>query len=433
MVKPKKPNGRMKIRICILVSVLLSLFGISPAKGVTVYRTEALHPSIQTIRTRVFDKAYFPPVIQLDNDDRLIISFDMFAEQNEYLEYQIIHCNADWTPSALSVMEYLDGFDRNPVDEGELSFNTFRHYVHYTIELPNESVRFKVSGNYVMIVFPENQPENPLLQVCFSVFERRVNVPVSVTTRTDIDYNREHQQLEFSVLHPNYDIRNPHTDLKIYLSQNNRNDNEVRIDRPLYTKSDELVYAHNPGLIFEAGNEYRRFEMVSTRYAGIHVERIQYFDPYYHVDLYPDQPRSKGNYLFDQTQYGHFTIRQSDADDSDTEADYFVVHFFLDYDNALLPGAIYIDGEFTHGQFSEQNKMKYNFETKRYEKDLYLKQGSYNYQYLFVPHGEKRGTTALIEGNFHETKNEYLVKVYHRIPGERYDRLIGIGRSISNE
>ena len=423
----------MSTLIKIITTFIISFSVFFPAKGAIVYQTKALHPSIQTIRTRVFDKAYFPPVIRLDNDDQRIVSFDKFAEESEYLEYKIVHCNANWTPSDLSVMEYLDGFNQNRVEEGELSFNTFRHYVHYTITLPNESVRFKVSGNYVLIVFPENQPEKPLLQVCFSVFENRVTVPISITSRTDIDYNKSHQQLEFSILHPNYNIRNPQIDLKIYISQNNRLDNQTQINHPLYVKSNELVYAHNPNLIFEAGNEYRRFEMVSTRYAGINVESIQYFDPYYHVDLFPDRLRNQGNYVFDQTQYGHFTIRQSDADNSDVEADYFIVHFTLDYDNALIPGTIYIDGEFTNGQFNDQNKMVYNFETKQYEKALYLKQGSYNYQYLFIPHGTTKGTPANIEGNFYETKNEYLVKVYHRVPGERYDRLIGIGRAFSGE
>lgn len=47
------------------------------------------------------------------------------------------------------------------------------HYVHYRITLPNADVQFKVSGNYVLVVYPENEPENILLQVCFSVYENK--------------------------------------------------------------------------------------------------------------------------------------------------------------------------------------------------------------------------------------------------------------------
>ncbi|MEG1999419.1 MAG: hypothetical protein RR015_05330 [Bacteroidales bacterium] len=61
-----------------------------------------------------------------------------------------------------------------------------------------------------------------------------------------------------------------------------------------------------------------------------------------------------------------------------------------------------------------------------------LKQGSYNYQYLFVPKGETKGKSSVIEGNKYQTSNEYRVNVYHRRPGERYDRLIGISRCLTS-
>ena len=56
-----------------------------------------------------------------------------------------------------------------------------------------------------------------------------------------------------------------------------------------------------------------------------------------------------------------------------------------------------------------------------------LKQGAYNYQYLWVPDGTEVGQTSTVEGDFYQTVNEYLVKVYNRKRGERYDRLIGSG------
>ena len=64
-------------------------------------------------------------------------------------------------------------------------------------------------------------------------------------------------------------------------------------------------------------------------------------------------------------------------------------------------------------------------------KTLLLKQGSYNYQYLFLPDGGSTASAGPIEGNYYETVNEYLVKVYHRPQGVRYDKLIGIGMGYS--
>jgi len=69
--------------------------------------------------------------------------------------------------------------------------------------------------------------------------------------------------------------------------------------------------------------------------------------------------------------------------------------------------------------------MIYNFERKAYEKSLLLKQGAYNYQYLYRPVNSRMASSKLIEGSYWQTENEYEVYVYYRAVGERYDKLIG--------
>lgn len=394
------------------------------------YETRSFSDRFKTLRTQVEGRELFPPIIDLNTNEHITISFDEMTEEVSYLQYSLVHCNADWRPSALSDLEYLDGFNTNPIEEFDFSMATFAHYVHYSLTLPNEDVQFKVSGNYVLLVYPENEPERVLLQVCFSVYENNILVAPSVTSRTDIDYNREHQQVSVTLNANNYRIQNPYNELKVSVTQNGRRDNEVIVNRPLRIQGSQIFFDHDRNLIFEAGNEFRRFEIVATRYAGLGVANIYHFDPYYHVELTPVKPRSESSYLYDQTQNGRFVIRQSGASDSDTEADYFVVHFTLDSD-PIPGGKIYIDGELTNHLYSPYNEMVYNPQTEQYEKTLLLKQGSYNYQYLFLPDGTRTATAAPVEGNYYQTVNEYLVKVYHRAPGERYDRLIGIGMSYS--
>lgn len=394
------------------------------------YETRSFSDRFKTLRTQVEGRELFPPIIDLNTNEHITISFDEMTEEVSYLQYSLVHCNADWRPSALSDLEYLDGFNTNPIEEFDFSMATFAHYVHYSLTLPNEDVQFKVSGNYVLLVYPENEPERVLLQVCFSVYENNILVAPSVTSRTDIDYNREHQQVSVTLNANNYRIQNPYNELKVSVTQNGRRDNEVIVNRPLRVQGSQIFFDHDRNLIFEAGNEFRRFEMVATRYAGLGVSNIYHFDPYYHVELTPVKPRSESSYLYDQTQNGRFVIRQSGASNSDTEADYFVVHFTLDSD-PIPGGKIYIDGELTNHLYSPYNEMVYNPQTEQYEKTLLLKQGSYNYQYLFLPDGARTATAAPVEGNYYQTVNEYLVKVYHRAPGERYDRFIGIGMSYS--
>lgn len=195
--------------------------------------------------------------------------------------------------------------------------------------------------------------------------------------------------------------------------------------QPLRITNDKIIYEFNRDLIFKAGNEYRRIEFLSNKYNGMGVQRIQYHRPFYHVDLFPDRLRSNKPYLYDQDQNGHFVIRSSQAEDPDTEADYYIVHFALESD-LLENGNVYLLGNIFNNVPNENSKMEYNEDAKQYEKSVLMKQGTYNYQYMFVRDGEQNGDTSPIEGNFSQSSNEYRIMVYHRPFGAKYDQLVGV-------
>ena len=244
------------------------------------YRTRSFGFDWRTIQVQVEDNQLAPPVITLGEANRIVISFDHLAEDVTYLQYSIVHCDADWRPSQLSELEYMDGMNTNNVTDYAFSTNTFAHYVNYRITLPNDDVQLTKSGNYVVLVYPEFEPENVVLQACFSVSEQCVNVGAGVTSRTDIGYNTEYQQVDVTISHPYYQIRDPFNDLKVQVSQNSRYDNEATVTKPLRVMNDVIYYEHNRDLIFQAGNEYRRFEMVSipclscSRLSSLRVELL---------------------------------------------------------------------------------------------------------------------------------------------------------------
>ena len=57
---------------------------------------------------------------------------------------------------------------------------------------------------------------------------------------------------------------------------------------------------------------------------------------------------------------------------------------------------------------------------------MLLKQGYYEYQYLFVPTNSLKGDVSIIEGSHIATENEYNVRVYYRKPSDLHDTLIGL-------
>lgn len=391
----------------------------------TTYRTEPHTDKIKSLLVNPVESWDGVPIIKLGSEHGIEIRFDEMSHEYKTLTYSVLHCNADWTRSDLSPIEYLKGFQNMHIADYLSSFNTTMPYTNYRIVFPNENTDFKVSGNYAVQVFDSDHNEKPLLTACFSVEETpTVSIAANISGNTDIDFNRGHQQVSFSVNCKNYRITSPQQELKVFLTQNNRGDNRISLIQPTSILNDVYTYRHNRQLIFEAGNEFRRFETVSTAYNGMGVDRVTYYSPYFHISLQRDLSRSKKAYIYDEDQNGRFLPHCVNCENYDIEADYLFVHFTLNAPEPYL-GRVYILSEAFNNITDARSEMQYNFEEKAYTKTTLLKQGAYNYLYLLQENKLGKGLTAPIEGNYFETENEYLIWVYYRALGDRYDRLIG--------
>lgn len=404
---------------------------LSTVEAQVTYFTQVNNKQIKTLQVRVAGNPFSDPYIPLVGNERIEINFDALNPSMNQYAYSVIHCNADWSRSELSPIEYMNGFQGMTIEDFATSMGTSVEYTNYRLLLPNEDVQFKVSGNYAIRVYPESNPDQTAFIACFSVVEPLVKVMASVSGNTDIDTNQTHQQVSFVINNKNYPITYPQTDLKIWVYQNNRRDNAVTGLQPMSILENQIAYTNNRNLIFDAGNEYRRMEFISNSYNGMHVENISFHNPYYHVELMTDYKRAGQPFQYDQDQDGRYFIRCSNCNDFDTEADYEIVHFTLETDE-IPDGNVYLNGELYNNVLDEKSKMEYNPQTGQYEKSVLLKQGNYNYQYLFVPNGQTVGETGPIEGNYYQAENEYSIYVYFHPMSARYDRLIGV-TSIKNE
>ncbi len=378
-------------------------------------------PRIKTLQVKVDGEWGQYPVVIMGRGHGVEISFDDLQAQYQRYTCTITHCNADWTPSELLTSEYMTGFDELRIEDYEPAMGTEMNYCHYTLSLPNRDTRLLVSGNYRVNIFEDGEDE-PVAQACFSIMEPHVGVEIDVTANTDIDTYESHQQVNFAVNYSGYAVSNPTTDFKYIVQQNRRWDTHVSNLRPTLMQVNKLIFNHNRGLIFTAGNEYRRFEILDEYVPTMHIDRVFYDDPYYHAVLYADEQRI--NYLYDQDQNGRYFVRNDEDWENDTESDYIMTHFTLQMPQA--PGGdVYLFGDLTGNRVDEAYKMEYNLIDHQYELITPLKQGSYNYMYLFKGEDDTIGETRPCEGDFHQTENEYCVYVYHRPFGLRYDKLVG--------
>jgi hypothetical protein len=101
------------------------------------------------------------------------------------------------------------------------------------------------------------------------------------------------------------------------------------------------------------------------------------------------------------------------------------VYFTLPSEQMISDGKMYISGSLSNWTFDKNNLMTYNPVRKEYECTMLLKQGWYNYEYVFMKEGSTNGTTTKFEGSHYETENDYNVLIYYRNPHDRYDRVIG--------
>jgi hypothetical protein len=91
----------------------------------------------------------------------------------------------------------------------------------------------------------------------------------------------------------------------------------------------------------------------------------------------------------------------------------------------LPGGSVNVFGALTGWNANQTNQMKWNFESAQYEATLLLKQGYYNYQYVYVADGAKKADSVNLEGTHFNTENEYQIFSYYRDQAGRYDRLVG--------
>lgn len=364
------------------------------------------------------------PVLRLGSPDVISVNFDIIGEKHDYLRYRFRHLNADDRPSSLMESEFLEGFNEWEVEDYAYSDNTYVHYVNYNIDISPTTHTFTYSGNYQLEIYTENDPDNVILKVPFYVSEDSVNIIGEVDSRTDKGFNTEFQQLELSVDSPNLQGVNPYQEIKVVVTQNNTPETERFVSTPMRIDRDRIIYSHIPELIFDAGNEYRRFETVRTDYAGLRVDSVRFINGMWHAWVREDMPRVENPYEFDSTQHGRFKIDEYNSTDPNLGSDYVMVHFILDLPEQRY-SEVYIDGEFTNYLPEDKKEMKYDKTTDKYEVTIPLKQGSYNYRYLMKDKNSGRKTPSPIEGNKYETRNEYFVRVYLMTPGSRGDRLIG--------
>ena len=356
------------------------------------------------------------------------ISFDVLSGFEYDLYYQIEHCDFNWKKSQLLKSEYLLGFDDVKIENYYSSFNTYQIYTHYNVNFPNSNTKFKKSGNYIIKILDEYGEE--LFRRKFILFENLATVQTQIKRSRDIEFIQGKQVVNFEVNPIGIQFNNPNKTVKVKVFKNNELNYLIDDIKPQYNLGKKLIYKYDSELSFWGGNEYLYFENKFVRNTNIKVRGYDLNDIYSNY-LYTDFPRKNKKYTYNPDINGGFLFDVNNSANPEFEADYVNIHFYLKKPEFLEKDTkIYIVGDFNNYEISDNYIMTFNPRNSQYEAILKLKQGFYNYKYVSVNSNGKI-IYGNIDGNYDETENEYNVIVYYRNFGERYDRVVGIGKGLS--
>ena len=372
------------------------------------------------------------PIIKLNSQEKIQLSFDDFNTELQDYYYTIIHCNSDWTISDLMQSEYINGFFENRIENYEFSFNTLQKYTNYQLVFPEEYLQPTLSGNYIISVFANNNPKEIVLQKRFMILDEKISVSANVKRATIIEDRQYKQEVDFIINHGNMYIANPYSDIKVVLKQNNREDNSITNLKPLFVKQKQLIYDYEYENSFEAGNEYRYFDSKSIRYQSERIKDITTDSNTINVELFSDISRSFNEFISLPDLNGNFLINKQEAWNSETEAEYVNVHFSLLENRKVSYGDLYLIGRFTDWEIKDKYKLSWNENTRKYECNTLLKQGYYNYLYVLKDNSNNKTNLSFIEGSHYQCKNEYYIYIYFRDIGKTYDQFIGYLKTSSD-
>lgn len=359
----------------------------------------------------------------------LELSFDDLDADNKDYQYKIEHMTYDWKPSNLQANQYINGFEQNYIIDVTNSFNTLQSYTHYKIQIPNQNTTITESGNYLISILNDDD------EVVFSrkcvFYENLTTIGVNVLRGRNTISNNSEQTVQFIINHKGLNINNPTQEIKIQLLQNNNWNTSITDIDPLFIRPNQLIYNYTEETNFFGGNEFLFFDNKYIRNTNLNIAKTVR-DDIFHNYLYTDIERAFKPYTYNPDINGNFIIRTLDAEDTDTEADYAMMHFSLEVNQPFKNKNVYVYGAFNNFELTEDNKLQYNDNEGVYQREILLKQGFYNYTYVTVDSDNSIDLTE-INGSFFQTENEYTLLAYYKPFGALFYRVIGVGNGFFDQ
>ena len=400
---------------------------------------------IRSVRMHVNGLFLTLPIASLGKQESLYLAFDELDGKGTRYYYTVIHCDRNWQPTQeLSPFDYLGGYQEGEIRDFEFSSGTYQDYIHYKLTIPNEEVNWKISGNYLLVVYEQGYEEDPILTRRFMITDERVSYRTFVDRPAQVSKQNTHQEIDFEMNIEGLPTSNPRGEIATKMMQNGRWDNIIENIEPRLITGPVLSYDYQDKIVFEAGKEFRNMDISSMKFRSENVLDIKEFKNGFSTILFEDEPRALKNYIWRRDLNGMYVPFNRDYDRRVIPPDslastinlvsrynYREQHLGTEYSEVLITlnmedikRDVYIFGALTDWKLLPEYRMTFDERIGAYTGRLYLKQGYYNYAYA-VPDEKGKPDLAVLEGSWYATENQYTILTYFRPRGGQYDQLVG--------
>ena len=361
------------------------------------------------------------PILTLGSGETLTLAFDLLTTDTRPLSITFEHADRSWK-RALSAAQYMESFADDTIIEYRRSQGTAVPYVHYTYTFPNDDIRFRLSGNYILRVTEQGRPDEVLFERPFFVDETAGSLEMGGESIV-VTGQRQPSIRPIARFTPPADLRGNPFGYNVCFVRNGQWNTARCADRPLLIERPALRFELDRRAAFAPRALAYSLDL-STLRPGSGIERIDRSASPFRVLLEPDAaqfpdlgPLLNGQILGpDVGAFGRSAPHIT--------AEYVRTTFaFVPPNEQPLRRRPVLRGTFTDPPPAPGQSLEWVAARQRYEADVLLKQGRYQYEYEVAPAAQ----TTLQRQTASFADDIYTSFVYYRDPSRNTDRLLSVG------
>jgi len=374
---------------------------------------------IKSIQLYANDNIESAPIIKLNSDDKLTLSFDELTDVNGQFRITFTHHGKTWGSSEIPQSWFLEGSGELILGGGTKDNSQGPEYIHYQTTISLKELNFLTSGNYLLHVSDASTGKE-LFSLPFFIVEGEGELSSTSQTLFNSGNNFYPVHRLFSTFSLPDFVAYPEFDLSFSFVQN-RFWSKTR-----FTESYDL---NTPGLA--------KFDLPQSNAFPANVDHITKNLSDFSQSTYSVIEWNPGsnppevilredilNFLSSGNR-SNSDIIQSKPEPS-TRSTYARTIFRLEGDEGLTPDdEIHLLGDFNQWTVSDDSRMSPDPDTGLWTNTQLLKEGTYSYKYVKAGINSEIELTSLAN-NSSPSIQEYISFVYFNDPERKYDRLLAV-------